>query len=93
MTIVAAQALLEAAGIGTGGWTGACRVKGLAVVYAGTFAAWLRDETEDMSKTMAALDRNLGRAERFANTFSFRRTGARGDERRGGRGGEAGAPA
>jgi AcrR family transcriptional regulator len=84
--------MLEAAGIGTGGWTGACRVKGLAVVYAATFATWLRDDSEDMAKTMAALDRNLGRAERFANTFSFRRDGARsGGERRGGR--EAGAPA
>ncbi len=79
--------MLEAAGIGTGGWAGACRVKGLAVVYGATFSAWLRDETEDMSKTMAALDKNLGRAERFANTFAFRRAGGK-DGRR-----EEGAPA
>ena len=79
--------MLEAAGIGTGGWSGACRVKGLAVVYAATFAAWLRDETEDMSKTMAALDKNLGRAERFANTFAFRRAGGKEGPR------EEGAPA
>ena len=83
--------MLEAAGIGTGGWAGACRVKGLAVLYGATFATWLRDETEDMSKTMAALDRNLGRAERFANTFSFRRAGGKGENREGGR--EAGASA
>ena len=87
--------MLEAAGIGSGGWAGACRVKGLAVVYGATFATWLRDESEDMSKTMAALDRNLGRAERFANTFSFRRGGGKGDResdrRDGGR--EAGASA
>ena len=57
--------MLEAAGIGSGGWAGSCRVKGLAVVYAAAFATWLRDESEDMGKTMAALDRNLGRAERF----------------------------
>lgn len=82
--------MLEAAGIGTGGWAGACRVKGLAVVYAATFGTWLRDETEDMSKTMAALDKNLGRAERFANTFAFRRAGGK-DGERGGR--EEGAPA
>ena len=83
--------MLEAAGIGTGGWSGACRIKGLAVVYAATFATWLRDETEDMSKTMAALDKNLGRAERFANTFAFRRAGGKEGGRA--RGGEAGAPA
>ncbi len=82
--------MLEAAGIGTGGWAGACRVKGLAVVYAATFSTWLRDESEDMSKTMAALDKNLGRAERFANTFAFRRAGGK-DEGRGAQG--EGAPA
>jgi AcrR family transcriptional regulator len=70
--------MLEAAGIGTGGWAGACRVKGLGIVYGATFATWLRDESEDMAKTMAALDRNLGRAERFANTFAFRRGGESG---------------
>jgi AcrR family transcriptional regulator len=79
--------MLEAAGIGTGGWAGACRVKGLAVVYAATFGAWLRDETEDMGKTMAALDKNLGRAERFASTFAFRRAGGKDDRK------EEGAPA
>ncbi|MCW5771859.1 MAG: TetR family transcriptional regulator [Rhodospirillaceae bacterium] len=79
--------MLEAAGIGSGGWAGALRAKGLAVVYGATFATWLRDDSEDMAKTMAALDRNLGRAERFANSFAFRRPsapgrdgGARGDE-------------
>jgi AcrR family transcriptional regulator len=84
--------MLEAAGIGSGGFAGGCRVKGLAVVYAATFATWLRDESEDMAKTMAALDRNLGRAERFANTFAFRRAGAKSE---GGGGPEraAGAPA
>jgi AcrR family transcriptional regulator len=83
--------MLEAAGIGTGGWSGACRVKGLAVVYAATFATWLRDESEDMGKTMAALDKNLSRAERFANTFAFRRGGGKDERREGGR--EAGASA
>jgi len=88
--------MLEAAGIGSGGWTGGCRVKGLAVVYAATFATWLRDESEDMGKTMAALDRNLGRAERFANTFAFRRAGAKSEGGGGPRPGSeraAGAPA
>ena len=68
--------MLEAAGIGSAGWGGAARVKGLGVVYGATFATWLRDETEDMSKTMAALDKNLARAERLVSTFTFRRNEA-----------------
>ena len=39
---------------------------GLAVVFAATVQVWLRDDSEDMAKTMAALDRNLKRAEQFA---------------------------
>lgn len=58
---------LEAAGIGSAGIVGALRTKGLALVYAGTFLTWLRDDTEDMSRTMATLDRNLAQAERLAN--------------------------
>ena len=71
--------MLEVAGIGSGGFSGSARVKGLAVVYAATFATWLRDETEDMSKTMAALDRNLARAERFISAFSYRRPRGEGE--------------
>ena len=68
--------MLEAAGIGTGGFAGGLRVKGLAFVYASTFSTWLKDETEDMSKTMAALDKNLGRAEKWANFFGRRKPDA-----------------
>ena len=70
--------MLEAAGIGTAGWLGGLRVKGLAVVFAATAQVWLRDDSEDMAKTMAALDRNLARAERFATMrppFGRRRGG------------------
>ena len=58
---------LEAAGIGSAGLVGVMRTKGLALVYAGAFLTWLRDDTEDNSRTMAALDRNLAQAERWAN--------------------------
>ena len=70
--------MLEAAGIGTAGWLGGLRVKGLAVVFAATANVWLRDDSEDLAKTMAALDRNLKRAERFATMrppFGRRRRG------------------
>ena len=62
--------MLEAAGIGTAGPFGGLRVKGLAVVFAATVQVWLRDDSEDMAKTMAALDRNLRRAEQFATMRS-----------------------
>lgn len=61
--------MLEAAGISTAGLRGDVRTKGLAMVYASTFGRWLRDKTEDLSDTMAALDRNLARAERCASVF------------------------
>ena len=75
--------MLEAAGIGTAGWLGGLRVKGLAVVFAATVQAWLRDDSEDMAKTMAALDRNLKRAEQFATMrppFGRRRRAADSDD-------------
>ena len=56
--------VLEAAGIGATGLSGAVRAKGLALVYAEAFRVWLGDETADQSKTMAALDRGLARAEK-----------------------------
>lgn len=62
--------MLEAAGISTAGWIGGLRVKGLAVVFAATVQVWLRDDSDDMAATMAALDRNLKRAEQFATMRS-----------------------
>ncbi|MBD3666319.1 MAG: TetR/AcrR family transcriptional regulator, partial [Kangiella sp.] len=56
--------ILEAAGVGATGLSGAVRAKGLALVYAEAFRVWLGDETADQSKTMAALDRGLARAEK-----------------------------
>ena len=63
--------IAEAAGIETGGWRGMLIVKGLAAVYGATFVTWLNDEGEH-AKTMAALDRNLKRAEMLANSLPLR---------------------
>jgi AcrR family transcriptional regulator len=65
-------AMLEAAGISAGGLAGIVRTKGLSAVYMSALRAWLRDETADKSRTMAALDRALGRAERVAGGFRRR---------------------
>ena len=62
-------AMLEAAGISAEGLGGLLKVKGLGAVYLAGLRAWFRDESEDMAKTMAALDRALSRAERLASGF------------------------
>lgn len=71
--------MLEAAGIGTTGVSGLLRAKGLAAIYGSTLQVWLNDDTEDMSRTMAALDRRLRRAENIASVLwpgaGGRRTG------------------
>ncbi|HKY94386.1 MAG TPA: TetR family transcriptional regulator [Kiloniellales bacterium] len=57
------QAMLVAAGISTEGLVGLLRIKGTAAIWAGTFRTFLRDENDDLSETMASLDRKLRRAE------------------------------
>lgn len=57
---------LEAAGESADGMAGALRVKGLAMVWLHCATVWLEDDTEDLSKTMAALDKALAQAERAA---------------------------
>lgn len=63
--------VLEAAGIDANGFKGAARLAGLTGVYIAVTREWLSDESADMAKTMAALDKNLERAERAANMFSL----------------------
>ncbi len=55
--------MLEAAGISSTGLAGAVRAKGLAAIYLATIRVWLRDDSPDLAKTMAVLDRRLRRAE------------------------------
>lgn len=59
-------AMLAAAGVRADGLIGRLRVKGLAAVSLAGLRAWMRDDTEDMAKTMAAVDRALAQAERIA---------------------------
>ena len=56
-------AMLEAARISSDGLKGALRVKGAAAIYLATLRVWLRDDSADMAKTMAALDGYLRRVE------------------------------
>jgi len=43
---------------------GRLRVKGLSALYLSTLRVWFRDDSDDLSKTMAALDRGLSRIDR-----------------------------
>jgi ubiquinone biosynthesis protein COQ9 len=58
--------MLEAAGGSAQGLRGQLRVRGLVALWLWTLRAWERDESADLSATMAALDAVLRRAERVA---------------------------
>jgi len=68
--------LLGAAGAGTGGVRGEARVQGLTAVWLWGMRAWQRDETTDLSTTMAAVDSALGRAEQAAGWLGGLRGGS-----------------
>ena len=55
--------MLEAADLSASGPKGLIRIKGLAAIYLATLRVWLRDDSLDMAKTMAALDGYLRRVE------------------------------
>lgn len=59
------ERMLDAAGIKTRSLLGFARVKGLSLIYANTFRVWLGDDSEDMARTMATLDKGLRFAERL----------------------------
>ncbi len=63
--------MLEAAGIDTGGYKGAIKIAGLTALYLKTLKTWREDDSEDMAKTMAELDKNLERSEQWAGSFGF----------------------
>jgi AcrR family transcriptional regulator len=58
--------MLEAAGISSAGPRGAIRAQGAALMFARVLSVWVDDEEEGLDRTMAALDRGLASAERWA---------------------------
>lgn len=63
--------MLEAAGLDTGGFRGAARVMGLSAAFVWVMRTWATDDSEDLGKTMAALDKWLGNLEKAANTLNL----------------------
>ncbi len=61
--------MLEAAGISSAGLSGKIRSRGLMAIYLNALRVWLNDDTPDMARTMAALDRGLRAAERLTEIF------------------------
>jgi AcrR family transcriptional regulator len=57
---------LEAAGISASGPLGRLKAKAVLAIYLSTARIWLTDDSPDMAKTMASLDRSLRRAEEMA---------------------------
>ena len=57
--------MLEGAGLDASGFRGVLRVNGLMGVWLYSLRGWERDDSPDLSGTMAALDRALDRMARF----------------------------
>jgi AcrR family transcriptional regulator len=62
-------AMLEAASLSSDGLNGALRRNGLLAIHYAVSRVFDRDESGDLSKTMAALDGRLKTAERWAQVF------------------------
>lgn len=63
--------MLECAGVETSGIKGALKVAGLSGLYLKVLRTWIEDDSDDLAKVMAALDKALERAESAADTLGF----------------------
>ena len=66
MAVRSQQWMLTAAGIGAAGPKGMVRAQGLALLYTSVLRTWIDDDEPGLSRTLAALDRELARGQRFA---------------------------
>jgi AcrR family transcriptional regulator len=64
------QWMLAAAGIDSAGPGAMLRAQGLAVLYAQVLRVWVDDDDPGLARTMAALDRELGRGARWAGLLN-----------------------
>jgi len=66
LTVRSQQWMLTAADIDAAGPRGMLRAQGLALLYASVLRTWVDDDDPGLARTMAALDRELARAGRWA---------------------------
>jgi len=71
--------MLEAARLSSDGIAGKIKIAGLTALWLRCVAVWVEDDSKDMSRTMAELDRGLARVDRWAEVV-FRRRDPRGGE-------------
>jgi AcrR family transcriptional regulator len=67
--------MLEAADIPTGGVRGAVAVRLASAAYLSAMRVWLRDDSPDLARTMAALDARLRRIEGWFRSARVTRSG------------------
>lgn len=63
--------MMEAADVQVRGFKGAFVLAGLSGLYLKVLKTWMSDESPDLSKTMAALDKELNRAEKLAEMIGL----------------------
>ena len=61
--------MLEAADLSSAGLRGQLRIKALCALYLSMLRVWLHDDSEDMGRTMAVLDRRLKRLDRLTRSL------------------------
>lgn len=61
--------VLEFSNIVSDGILGKLKVEGLLIIYLSIFLVWKNDESNELDKTMAAIDNHLNKAEVFVNLF------------------------
>lgn len=64
--------MLDLAGIPVDGLIGQIKVRLLTLAYLDVLRTWIGDDSADMARTMAALDKRLGQLEQLANSVSGR---------------------
>lgn len=65
--------MAESAQINTYGIKGIACIKGLTAIWAVNMRVWIKDETQDLSQTMASLDQTIKKAGKFAHYFVTRK--------------------
>src|SRR5262249_36846132 len=66
LSVRSQQWMLTAADIDAAGPKGMLRAQGLALLYANVLRTWVNDDDDGQARTLAALDRELARGQRFA---------------------------